>query len=398
MTAGSRVELARLTRNYVDGLKSKGAITSRAVERAFRAVPRHVFIETIYRPGADWSERSVRVVHFDRERPDPDHLRLIYSDDALVTAVQNEMPVSSASQPSLVASMLELLELKGGERVLEIGTGTGYNAALLSEVVGPEGRVVTMEVDGAVAASAAERLQSSGHARVEVVCADGLLGSPERGPYDRVVATVRPPDLSPHWIEQLADGGFVLVPLEHGGLHPLVKVGVAGGRVAGQVVGWSSFMPMRGYMWTDGPWRQRFSLADDWEVLRSRGDIRWRPGWPDLGGGRAIPWTNLSEDETRFLMYLSVRDGRAVRSPWGFGLSEGVGAWAITGEEGIHGLGDDRLLRELERCHEDWNRDGRPRAFDYRIHFVPRESHEQDLGVEDFVVRRKYFEELLSLG
>lgn len=395
---GLRAEHAGLIQSYVAELKRKGAISSQAVERAFGVVPRHAFVETIYRPGKDWRQESIGVVHFDPEDPDPDHLRLIYSDDALVTAVQDGMPVSSTSQPSLMACMLEMLELKGGERVLEIGTGTGYNAALLSEIVGPGGRVVTMEVDESLATSTAERLRISGHAAVEVLCADGLLGSPDKGPYDRVVATVRPPDVSPHWIEQLADGGFVLVPLQHGGLHPLVEVRLVGGRVVGHIVGWSSFMPMRGQMWPDGPWGQFFALGDSWEDLRARGDIHSGEGWPDLQGGSPLPWANLSENEANFFFYLAVRDGRAVESPWGFGLSEGVDAWAITGEEGIHGLGDDRLLRELERYHKEWNRDGRPRAFDYRIHFVPRESHEQDLGVEDFVVRRKYFEERLSLG
>src|SRR2546422_210539 len=97
---------ARIQR-YVAGLRRKGVIRSPAVERAFGAVARHRFLETIYRPGRDWSERSISVIRLDREHPDPGHLDLIYSDDALVTSVQDGVPVSSTSQPSLVAHMLE---------------------------------------------------------------------------------------------------------------------------------------------------------------------------------------------------------------------------------------------------------------------------------------------------
>ncbi|HUL28351.1 MAG TPA: hypothetical protein VLW44_21535 [Streptosporangiaceae bacterium] len=119
-------EIRSLVERYVRELATAGAIRSARTERAFRTVERHRLLETFsYR--AAGSPDAV-AVHHDPGRPLREHLELIYSDQALVTRSVNRMPASSASQPSLVAGRLELLDLADGMKVLEIGAGTGYNA------------------------------------------------------------------------------------------------------------------------------------------------------------------------------------------------------------------------------------------------------------------------------
>jgi protein-L-isoaspartate(D-aspartate) O-methyltransferase len=173
----------------VDALVESGVVTSGAVEQAMRHVARHCFL-----PGED--------------------VAAAYADRAVVfkRSAQGQ-PLSSASQPTMVAAMLELLDVRRGQRVLEVGTGTGYNAALLSALVGPDGSVVTVELEDDLAEGAARVLAASGAGPVEVVCGDGGAGHEPGAPYDRIIVTVGAPDLEVAWTEQLVDGGRVVAPI-----------------------------------------------------------------------------------------------------------------------------------------------------------------------------------------
>jgi protein-L-isoaspartate(D-aspartate) O-methyltransferase len=128
--------------------------------------------------------------------------------------------VSSASQPSIVAVMLEQLDVVPGQRVPEIGAGTGYNAALLAHLVGPSGRVVTVDID-----SARAHLATAGVEGVEVVCGDGVgLGHAPEAPYDCIVLTVGAWDIAPAWWHQLDAAGRLLVPLSLRGVQRCIAL------------------------------------------------------------------------------------------------------------------------------------------------------------------------------
>ncbi len=175
---------------FIDGL---GTFRTPHVKDAFRAVPRHLFL-----PGVE--------------------LRTAYAPKPVVTKRAGDgTAISSASSPNVVATMLEQFHVQPGHRVLEIGAATGINAALLAELVGPTGTVVTIELDDDLAAAARASLTATGYDQVEVICGDGALGHPTRAPYDRIIVTAGAWDLVSAWWQQLAVGSRLVVPLRlHG--------------------------------------------------------------------------------------------------------------------------------------------------------------------------------------
>jgi protein-L-isoaspartate(D-aspartate) O-methyltransferase len=192
--------------SMVERLTAAGTLTSPAVSRAMLTIPRHRFV-----PSASIEEA--------------------YADTAVATKhAVDGTALSSISQPTIVATMLELADPKPGHKILEIGTGTGYNAALLGTIVGPGGVVVTIELEADLAEAAADRIDNAGVTNCHVVTGDGAAGHRPMAPYDRIVVTAGASTIASTWIGQLADdGGRLVVPIVDdsgvGHLQCLVKVG-----------------------------------------------------------------------------------------------------------------------------------------------------------------------------
>ena len=211
-----------LHQSLVDNLKSGGCIQTPRVEEAFRQVPRHLFL-----PGVEFGQ--------------------VYSDVSIPTKRLEDQVVSSSSQPAMMAIMLEQLQLEPGHRVLEIGSGTGYNAALMAHLVGDTGRVVTVDIDEDLVAAAGEHLSQAGFGQVRISCGDGAFGMPGEGPYDRIILTVGSWDIAPVWREQLKPGGRLLLPLSiAGGRQLSVALEHGGGHLASVSVKHCGFMMLRG--------------------------------------------------------------------------------------------------------------------------------------------------------
>ncbi|MEY9211923.1 methyltransferase, FxLD system [Thermobifida halotolerans] len=191
------------------------------VRDAMRAVPRHLFT-----PGASLEEAYA-----------DDVVRMKHGADGTV--------LSSVSAPSVVALMLDQLRVEPGHRVLEIGSG-GYNAALLAELVGPDGEVTSVDIDPDVVARARAALAATGYDRVRVVCGDGESGAAERAPFDRIVVTVEAWDIPPAWVEQLAGGGRLVLPLRVRGLTRSVVLEREGDHLADRGYELCGFVPMQG--------------------------------------------------------------------------------------------------------------------------------------------------------
>ena len=215
-------DLSALRHKLVDELKSNDCLESERVEAAFLKVPRHLFV-----PGQP--------------------LDTVYSDEAIITKRDIDgVPISSSSQPAIMAIMLEQLGLEPGHRVLEIGAGTGYNAALMAHIVGETGRVVTVDIDEDIVVAAREHLSSAGFDNVEVVYADGGFGHPDGAPYDRIILTVGAWDVVPAWGEQMKNEGRLLLPLGLRGPQVSVAFEKVDGHLESVSIRQCGFMLLRG--------------------------------------------------------------------------------------------------------------------------------------------------------
>ncbi|HLZ22949.1 MAG TPA: methyltransferase domain-containing protein [Ktedonobacterales bacterium] len=210
-----------LRERLISALKANDALHEPAVERALRAVPRHLFL-----PGIPPEQA--------------------YADSAIATHWEGAVAVSSASQPAIVAIMLEQLQLAPDMNVLEIGAGTGYNAALIAELVGPLGHITTVDIDPEIVAEAREHLNAAGYPQVRAVASDGAAGWPEGAPYDRVILTVGALDIAPAWFEQLAEGGILLLPLLLGGAEASVAFRKRDSALISESLAPCGFMRLRG--------------------------------------------------------------------------------------------------------------------------------------------------------
>lgn len=144
------------------------------------------------------------------------------------------------SQPAVVALMTSALELAGSERVLEIGTGSGYQAAILSRLAK---EVVSVEIVPALAAQAKKLLRNEGYANVDVRLGDGYKGWPEKAPYNAIIVTAAPPGIPHALIDQLAEGGRMVVPVGQE-TQELILIQRIDGKISKRSLGAVRFVPM----------------------------------------------------------------------------------------------------------------------------------------------------------
>ncbi|MGH3832968.1 MAG: methyltransferase domain-containing protein [Pseudonocardiaceae bacterium] len=297
-------------------------------------------------------------------------LEHVYTDDSLVTqylahpsvmmadATPLLVSTSSSTMPSLMARMLEALDVHDGHRVLEIGTGTGYNAALLCHRLG-SGNVVSIDIDPTLVAAAREHLASLGH-HPTLMVGDGAAGVAAHAPYDRIIATAAIADIPLPWIEQLAPGGKILANL---------RGDLAGGTLClltkddDEVIG--PVLPIGGhFMWlrpqADSPLRAPESSA----VRSTRGSARTSTALDTS--------TLIDNDSFRFLLQLQLRGARGFRStkvhdpitrtvrPGVFiealdgSYAEAIADPEVEGQLRVSQVGPRRLWDTVEATHQLW--------------------------------------------
>jgi len=210
-------ELDEARREMVaEQIRERGIVTP-AVLEAFLAVPRHEFVP-------------------------PEYLPLAYTDQPLPIGEGQTI-----SQPFMVAAMTEALELTGSERVLEVGTGSGYQAAVLSRLAR---EVFSVESHASLAEAAAERLTRLGCTNVHIRTGDGTLGWPEHAPYDAIVVTAAAPRVPPPLADQLAEGGRLVIPVGDEHQQELLRLRKKGAQMLSEVLHYCRFVPLVGrYGW-----------------------------------------------------------------------------------------------------------------------------------------------------
>ncbi|MFF2148856.1 methyltransferase domain-containing protein [Kitasatospora sp. NPDC058190] len=337
---------------------------------AFECAPRSAFIpDTVWVPDEDAPTGYRRITKVD----DPNEWwSLVNADGVVVTQVDDGeedgpgIATSSASMPSLVASMLCHLDVADGNTVLDIGTGTGWTSALLCNRLG-DGAVTTIEVDAAVAAAAGERLAEIGLKPSRVV-GDGLLGYPAGGPYDRIHSTAAVRRVPFAWIEQARLGGVIVTPwgtpYANAGLLRLA-VGEQGKPSHGRFVGDVSFMWMRA--------QRPHVVSEPAGVPDDRGPSAMDPelALEDVNAAFAI---GLRVPGVR---YEHVWDEADPSATFRMQLSDGAGSWASVryagwdAEDAVHQSGARRLWDEVARARLWWLEEGKPDLRRFGVTIAP---------------------------
>lgn len=344
----------------VDQLKDEHVVTDARVEAALRAVPRHVFV-----PHAD--------------------LETAYSNEALPTKMVDGVTVSSISQPAMVAIMLEQLALQAGERILEIGAGTGYNAALLAEMVGERGFITTVDIDTDIVEDAQENLARAHVSNVQAVCADGGFGFAPNAPYDATIATVALWDIAPEWFAQLRDGGRLVAPIQLNGIQESIAFQRVGERLISSSLRRCGFIQMRGA--TSNP--QRVAQWDGLRIYLDDAQVD-EAALAQLWATTPITESVALEgkDLNRFLDYLGLRGSGFVtvtadKEKHGFvfgnGVRVGTASLAMVTypdfseprSNQVMVYGDDSAFEYFKTMLDEWNTLGRPNLDDAKITAAP---------------------------
>ncbi len=363
----------------VEGLAADGVL-GEPWRAAFVAVPREVFI-----PEVIWRYAGDDLVPLRRSEEPQEWLRRVYGPRYVVTQVDDGTPAgpggrgrvatSSASRPDIVALMLAAGHVEPGMRVLEIGTGTGYTAALLAHQLGAR-NVTSVEIDPDLAARARATLATAGYGDVTVLTGDGARGHPAGAPFDRVLSTVAAPRVPYAWVAQTRPGGLVVTPwgsaYEPAGLLSLT-VGSDGTATGGLVNTTISFMGLRD---------QRIPRPAITEVVRDTDT-------PDVSDTGLHASHLCNDDDAPFAIALQVPDCHWEYEPatgdddhwYVWFLDPGSRSWARfdyqpqTRRWPVHQFGPRRLFDEITVAYQKWDQLGRPSVMRWQFSLTPHGQH-----------------------
>ncbi len=368
--AQARARLADLAEQFV----TKRILRTPAWREVFERTWRHPYVPGYY-PDKD----APCVLSVDPAQR-AGWLDAVYSDTTLITKV---MPVplsralrpatgtiytSSSTLPSLVLDMLEELDVTDGHRVLEIGTGTGYNAALLCERLG-SAQVTSVDIDPELVDLARERLAANGHTPT-LAAVDGEDGYPPGAPYDRIIATCAVPAIPGAWLEQAAPGAVILTDVHGslGGTLARLIVDEHGSAVGPFVPHWAGFMTMRHEIdqaehfrpWVAEPFSESVTSIDP-APLAMHGLFGFVVQWhlPDVTRAHTL------DDDGRPVVVLNADDGSRAE----IAMNPNAGGYRL------RQYGPQRLWDRVEEAATFWNDEGRPSYERFGITATPRGQH-----------------------
>lgn len=362
-----RVDVAaNLRARLVDSLLAADVLHDPRWVDAFGQVPRHVFLPGFFAQRPDGAWAPVTSEH-------PDHLALVYRNDVCVTQLDGDdrvweqalahgavtgVPTSSSSMPAIMAIMLEALAVAPGDRVLEIGTGTGYNAALLGHVLG-DSRVTSIDVDPGVLARARTRLSAAGHDPT-CVAGDGEQGYAPRAPYDRVLGTCAVSRIPAAWLDQTAPGGLIVTTLNRPIGAGLVRLAVRDGQATGRVLLEDGrFMPLRAH---------RQAWADDalLEALTAE---------PDTSRTTLLSSRSVLDPSSAFEFFAGLALAEVAVAADPIRLVHPDGSW-VRHRGAVVDQGGPRALWDVaEAAYRQWRALGRPRRHQFTFTATPTAQH-----------------------
>ena len=344
----------------------------------FRA-PRHFFIEQYYD-----HEEPYGIVQVESPQPTSKQLEMIYSDRGLMI---REDPHSAASQPVLIFGMLEDLKLTMGLKVLEVGTGSGWNAGLIACSVEDDSLVYSMDLQADLVEKARNHLSTIGFNHVNLRAGDAGLGW-DGETFDRIIVTVGSPDIPPAWAESLTEGGILVMPLKTRGVgDPILRLQKRDGKLTGKFTRWAGFMNLQG-------------------DFRSSSEDRLEPPWdpvveallqeeptsvslPTVCGSDCTFWLRLNRVPIQTLgeykgyratvHVLLDRELPALYVPYA-GSPFGV-------EKRMDVYGSQQLVKDFIKGVEEWVDLGGPRPTDYHIELIDPTASD-DMGSYGYIDKR----------
>ena len=332
------------------------------LKRALFNVPRHFFIEQYHD-----KEEQGGIVQVRFPKPTSKQLAKIYSDTGLMI---REMPHSAASQPSLVFAMLADLELARGLKVLEVGTGSGWNAGLIAFGVEDDRLVYSIDLQADLVEKARIHLSAVGFNHVNLRVGDGGIGW-QGEIFDRIIVTVGSPDIPPAWVQSLADGGILVIPLKTRGVgDPILRLHRQGERLTGNFTQWAGFMSLQGNF--------RSSFED---ILESP----WDPVIEELLREKPTPVSLPEVVDTNCAFWLRLR-GESIQTLGEYKGQRGMypvlldrelpalyvplSGYAPKPEKRMNVYGNQQLVGRFIEGIEEWINLGKPRIADYHVELV----------------------------
>ena len=363
---------------------------SEAIYDAYRAMPRHRFVPR-YR---HWHNPR----WFDvTEENLIEHLGALYGNHPLgILGEPSDDAVATISQPLMVVIMLRALDLKAGQRVLELGTGSGWNAALMGHLVGGEGHITTVEIVPELCERARRCLDAQGVSNVSIVEGDGADGHVSRAPYDRVIMTVGFSDLSPELGKQLVEGGLLLAVVKNpGGMDWMLVLRKRGEVLDAEEILPCAFVQATGRLHVEALEPAELETMPEWQRL-ANDLVERRPFFWGSKGERFFEartmWMRwfLDVTEPGYQAFREARRGsEGPDPPRFFGLwGEGRHSLVVARPDSLDAYGSTEPLETLMRALHRWVDLGLPSAANFGLSIYP--SHASvEAKSNEWLVRRK---------
>ena len=345
---------------------------SKATQKAYLETPRHQFVRRYRQWGVkEWNEVN--------ENNLEEHLATLYSDRALVLFGDDDNDVpSTISQPSFVLRMLDMLQLAQGQRVFELGAGSGWNATLMGNLVGPEGSVYSLELIPDAARNAAANVHRLGIDNVKVIEGDGGEGYAAGAPYDRAIFTAGAYDLPRPLFEQIKEGGLLLIVIKNEGggdnLFLLRKVREHFESLEGLPCG---FVQMKGKYQLEHLKPIPHETLPEWSELEEK-RISTRPFWWGGKGKMDFPWRTsavrsfLGITEPTFRAFKTEKQDEQARDEHYFGLWDREHtSLVIAKDDLLTSYGTPAAEKRLLEALEGWIRLGMPGAASFALKIYP---------------------------
>jgi protein-L-isoaspartate(D-aspartate) O-methyltransferase len=369
---------------------------SQATEKAFLETPRHLFVKR-YRleASAEWCEVN--------ESNLEQHLPILYRNHALTLLGDTDDSIrSTISQPSLVLYMLDLLKLEPGQKVFELGAGSGWNAALMGHIVGLEGRVYSLEIIPEMVKTASEAIASLGIKNVEIIQGDGGGGYATGAPFDRAVFTAGSYDVPRHFYEQVKNGGLLLIVIKNeGGGDCLFLLRKAEDHFESITALPCGFISMTGRYSIDSLDPVALETLPEWAELKER-EISRRPFWWG-GKGLGFIWRTLSIRsflsiiEPLFKTFKVSKTEKRGFDEHFFGLWDKENlSLVVAREDQLIAYGNSGAEERLMRQIHNWCDLGMPGAVSFKLKTYPIDAP-LSAGDKQWIVRRRESQFLWSL-